>query len=180
MLEKFIGFVIKLVLIGIGLYAILCVILVCNFMIRVAKWNYFEDFTAEQREYDAQLVALPEIADYIKRYGTSGFQDVDGKVETRTFSSLDELCAIMSPDMQKAIRNTMDKEADANSKKKASYRIWDDELPAELREANENNFYDRHYFICTNKRGEYYLKILFPLDFFNDSSIKDKTTEKGK
>ncbi|MBR3469050.1 MAG: hypothetical protein IKH28_05065 [Lachnospiraceae bacterium] len=118
MLEKFIGFVIKLVLIGIGLYAILCVILLCTFFVQVAKWNYFEDFTAEQREYYAQLVALPEIADFIERYGTSGFQDVDGKVETRTFSSLDELCAVMSPDMQKAIRNTMDKEADVNSKKR--------------------------------------------------------------
>ena len=180
MLEKFIGFVIKLVLIGIGLYAILCVILLCTFFVQVAKWNYFEDFTAEQREYYAQLVALPEIADFIERYGTNGFQDVYGKLETRTFSTLDELCAVMSPDMQKAIRNTIDKEADANSKKKASYRIWDDELPAELREANENNYYDRHYFICTNKRGEYYLKIEFPLKFFNGTSIKDKTTEGGK
>ena len=38
---------------------------------------------------------MPQIAQYVERYGTRGFQDVDLQIETRTFGSIDELVEAM-------------------------------------------------------------------------------------
>ena len=108
MLEDFFCFVIRFVLICIGL-SVIGYVFIFILLSGVIKWNYVKDLTLEQKKAYAQMVMLPEIADSIERYGTNGFQDVYGKIETQTFSNLDALCEGMSKDMQKAIRSTIEK-----------------------------------------------------------------------
>jgi len=159
MLEDFICFVMKLVLICIGLYVIIFIFTAC-LLLPSMFWDFSKDLTAEDKAEYAQMASLPEIADSIERYGTKGFFEKSRRIETVSFRSLDELCAIMSADMQKIIRSTVERETDVNGKIPSTCRISEDDFPAEIKEANDD--YGRSYLIHTKESGECYLEIFFP------------------
>ncbi len=162
MLEKFIVFVIKSILIGIVLYAILIIVGACLLLpsLLYGNWKYTKNLSTEDKVKYAQMASLPEIADSIECYGTMGFWHKEYSVKTSSFSSLDELCAIMPANMQKAIRTTMDEKIGVNGETPFMCRISEDDFPPEIREANDD--YERRYLIYTNENGECYLEIYFP------------------
>ena len=55
------------------------------------EFHVTKDLSYEMKASQAKQALMPEIADYIERYGLRGFQDVDLQIETVKFNSIDEL-----------------------------------------------------------------------------------------
>ena len=65
------------------------------FMFSLATYQTKSNLSDEGKASLAKEALMPQIAQYIERYGTRGFQDVDLQIETRTFKSIDELVEAM-------------------------------------------------------------------------------------
>lgn len=57
----------------------------------VTTYQWHGNLSSEDRGSLAEQALMPQMADYVERYGTRGFQDVELKIETVKFSSLEEM-----------------------------------------------------------------------------------------
>ena len=111
----------------IGLIPLILFLLVFAFGYSIVSWQVKTDFTSEDKVYLAQKALIPELADYVERTGTRGFQDVDLQIETCAFSSVDELCAALPPEAEDVVRRVFDSTpesaADLKRKRVKEYKI---------------------------------------------------------
>ena len=59
----------------------------------LASFHVTKDLSYDAKVSQAKQALLPDIAQYVDRYGLRGFQDVDLQIETVKFDSIDELVA---------------------------------------------------------------------------------------
>ena len=57
----------------------------------LAGFKVTKDLSDDAKVSQAEQALLPDIAEYVDRYGLRGFQDVDLQIETVKFDSIDEL-----------------------------------------------------------------------------------------
>jgi len=75
------------------------------------SWHVHEPMTAEQKTDYAYKSLMPGTADIIERYADRGLRDSEYMVESRAFSSLNELIQALPEGSEESIRKTME-EAD--------------------------------------------------------------------
>ena len=80
-----------IIAIPVGLYLLVGMF----FMFSLASFHVTSNLSEERKASLAKEALMPQIAQYVERYGTRGFQDVDLQIETRTFGSIDELVEAM-------------------------------------------------------------------------------------
>ena len=83
--------VLIIIAIPVALYLIIGLI----FMFSFATYQTKSNLSDEGKASLAKEALMPQIAQYVERYGTRGFQDVDLQIETRTFKNFDELVEAM-------------------------------------------------------------------------------------
>lgn len=78
---------------GIILAAIPVIIIVLFFrgLLSLASFQVTKDLSYDAKVSQAKQALLPDIAQYVDRYGMRGFQDVDLQIETVKFDSIGEL-----------------------------------------------------------------------------------------
>lgn len=57
----------------------------------LTTFQWHGNLSSEDQASLARQALMPQIADYVERYGTRGFQDPDLQIETVKFSSLEEM-----------------------------------------------------------------------------------------
>ena len=98
-------------------------LLVCLFMVfSLANFQVTTDLSDEKKASLAKEALMPQIAEYIERYGTWGFQDIDLQIETRTFKNFDELVEVM-PFLGSYRNAESDSGFDVKSKSAKVYKI---------------------------------------------------------
>lgn len=80
-----------IIAIPVGLYLLVGMF----FMFSLASFHVTSNLSEERKASLAKEALMPQIAEYIERYGTRGFQDIDLQIETRTFKNFDELVETM-------------------------------------------------------------------------------------
>ncbi len=97
------------------------------FVYSLTKWHVREAPGIETKTSLSNEALIPELANYVERSGTRGFQDVDLQVETCPFASIDELCAALPSGSETAIRNAMssnpEKSSDIKNKSVKEYKV---------------------------------------------------------
>ncbi|MBR4732264.1 MAG: hypothetical protein IK081_05805 [Lachnospiraceae bacterium] len=160
MLEDFICFIIKLVLIGIGLWVVGSVVLMIVFFVSVLRWQVHE-VTPEDRANYAEYDILPELADTYERYGTNGIQDVVSQRETYAYPSLNDLCNAMPEVCAAAIRKTLSETEPHETKdikgvKVKSYAIDLADLQIPVPDEDTPHRHDSiSFYVFEYKNGEY-------------------------
>ena len=78
---------------GIIIAAIPVILIVLFFrgLFSLAGFKVTKDLSDDAKVSQAEQALLPDIAEYVDRYGLRGFQDVDLQIETVKFDSIDEL-----------------------------------------------------------------------------------------
>ena len=78
---------------GIIIAAIPVILIVLFFrgLFSLAGFKVTKDLSDDAKVSQAEQALLPDIAEYVDRYGLRGFQDVDLRIETVKFDSIDEL-----------------------------------------------------------------------------------------
>lgn len=78
---------------GIIIAAIPIIVIVLFFrgLFSLADFKVTKDLSDDAKASQAEQALLPQIAEYVDRYGLRGFQDVDLQIETVKFESIDEL-----------------------------------------------------------------------------------------
>ena len=74
---------------------------------RQMTWTVKEFTTAESREDYARRALMPGIADILERYGRRGMRDSEDMLESRAFSSLDEMIEALPKGCEDAVRKTI-------------------------------------------------------------------------
>ncbi|MBP1568178.1 MAG: hypothetical protein J6U36_06000 [Oscillospiraceae bacterium] len=88
----------------------------------ITTFQWHGNLSSEDRASLAEQALMPRIADYVERYGTRGFQDVDLQIETVKFSSMEEMAEKL--DLGKAIDDlNVTKGSDKNGKNDATYEL---------------------------------------------------------
>ena len=85
--KKYARNVILIISIPVGLYLLVGLV----FMFSLGGFHVNNNLSDEEKASLAKEALMPQIAEYVERYGTRGFQDVELQIETRTFKSIDEL-----------------------------------------------------------------------------------------
>ncbi len=80
-----------IIAIPVGLYLLVGMF----FMFSIASFHVTSNLSEERKASLAKEALMPQIAQYVERYGTRGFQDIDLQIETRTFKNFDELVEAM-------------------------------------------------------------------------------------
>ena len=80
-----------IIAIPVGLYLLVGMF----FMFSLASFHVTSNLSEERKASLVKEALMPQIAQYVERYGTRGFQDVDLQIETRSFGSIDELVEAM-------------------------------------------------------------------------------------
>jgi hypothetical protein len=88
----------------------------------LANFQVTTDLSDEKKASLAKEALMPQIAEYIERYGTRGFQDIDLQIETRTFKIFDELVEVM-PFLGSYRNAETDSGFDVKSKSAKVYKI---------------------------------------------------------
>ena len=101
-----------------GLSLLVCLIMVFS----LANFQVTTDLSDEKKASLAKEALMPQIAEYIERYGTRGFQDIDLQIETRTFKNFDELVEVM-PFLGSYRNAETDSGFDVKSKSAKVYKI---------------------------------------------------------
>ena len=70
---------------------VILVVLVFRGLYSLASFHVTKDLSYDAKVSQAKQALLPDIAQYVERYGLRGFQDVDLQIETVKFDSIDEL-----------------------------------------------------------------------------------------
>ena len=78
---------------GIIIAAIPVILIVLFFrgLFSLAGFKVTKDLSEDAKVSMAEQALLPDMAEYVDRYGLRGFQDVDLQIETVKFDSIDEL-----------------------------------------------------------------------------------------
>ena len=78
---------------GIIIAAIPVILIVLFFrgLFSLASFKVTRDLSEDAKVSMAEQALLPDIAEYVDRYGLRGFQDVDLQIETVKFDSIDDL-----------------------------------------------------------------------------------------
>ena len=78
---------------GIIIAAIPVILIVLFFrgLFSLAGFKVTKDLSDDAKVSQAEQALLPDIAEYVDRYGLRGFQDVDLQIETVKFDSIDDL-----------------------------------------------------------------------------------------
>ncbi|MCR5460101.1 MAG: hypothetical protein K6F51_09415 [Acetatifactor sp.] len=160
MLEDFICFIIKLVLIGIGLWVVGSVVLMIVLCVSVLRWQVHE-VTPEVRAYYAEHTSFPEPIDLYERYGVQGFQDAISRRETYAYHSLDDLCNAMPEIYAAAIKKTLTETEpwatkDVKGKKVNAYTVDPADLQITVPDPNTDHHYQTlHFYVFEYKNGDY-------------------------
>lgn len=72
------------------------------------SWHIHEPLSQEQKTDFAYKSLMPGTADIIERYADRGLRDSEYMVESRSFSSLDELIKALPEGSEESIRKTME------------------------------------------------------------------------
>lgn len=167
MLEDFICFIIKLVLIGLGFWMIGSVIVVGFLFVSAIRWQVHE-VTPQDRAYYAEHGTLPELADMYERYGVKGIlQGTSSQRETYAYPSLDDLCNAMPEIYAATIRKALvetepTKIKDVKGKKADAYRIDAADLQVTVPEPDSSNDYPINFYVFQYKNGDYRFVIQCP------------------
>ena len=92
------------------------------FMFSLGSYQTKSNLSDEGKASLAREALMPQIAEYIERYGTRGFQDIDLQIETRTFKNFDELVEVM-PFLGSYRNAETDSGFDVKSKSAKVYKI---------------------------------------------------------
>ena len=74
---------------------------------RQMTWTVREFTTNEEKADYACRALMPGIADILERYGRRGMRDSEDMLESRAFTSLDEMIESLPKGCEDAVRNTM-------------------------------------------------------------------------
>ena len=85
----------RTVLLIIAIPVALYILLFFAFVFSLVTFQVQGNLSDENKASLAREALMPQIAEYIERFGTRGFQDIDLQIETRTFNNIDELVAVM-------------------------------------------------------------------------------------
>ena len=85
----------RTVLLIIAIPVTLYIFLFFAFVFSLVTFQVQGNLSDEKKASLASEALMPQIAEYIERFGTRGFQDIDLQIETRTFKNIDELVAVM-------------------------------------------------------------------------------------
>ena len=91
-------------------------------MSSLVRFHVYENLSHEQKASNARAALMPDIADYVERYGLRGFQDVDCQVETVKFDSIDNLVAAI-PSLECYKRSATSDGSDIKGKKAKVYEL---------------------------------------------------------
>ncbi len=91
------------------------------FFLPVTTYQWNRNLSSEERVSLAEEALKPQIADYVERCGTRGFQDVELRIETVKFSSKEEMAEKIS--LGTALDGLPVNGSDMKSKKEGEYEI---------------------------------------------------------
>ena len=86
------------------------------------RFQVHENLSYEQKASNARAALMPDVANYVERYGLRGFQDVDCQVETVKFDSIDNLVAAI-PSLECYKNSTTSDGSDIKGKKVKVYEL---------------------------------------------------------
>ena len=119
--------VIVLILVGYAFYS------VSRFIEADTKWYEQTELTAEDKERWSYNVYLPEAEHCFEYYSVNGIRDQRFMVETRAYSSVEEMCTELPEGCQEAImaslRSTSTEEEDIRGMDVKQYKVNDELLP---------------------------------------------------
>ena len=92
------------------------------FFAPLTTFQWHGNLSSEDRVSLAEQALMPQIADYVERYGTRGFQDIELQIETVKFISMEEMAEKLN--LGRAIDDLKaTKGSDNKGKKEATYEL---------------------------------------------------------
>jgi len=70
---------------------VIVIVLFYSWAYSLTGFKVHKNLSHEEKASQAEQALMPELTDYIDRYGLRGFQDIDLQIETIKFDSIDEL-----------------------------------------------------------------------------------------
>lgn len=135
------------------------------FLIQASKavaWNIREPVSSESKDFLGNVSMYPDAMPYMERYGTRGWQDIEYRVETVRFESM-EILAETFPNAKNAITSALEQEAkETKDLEDTSVKEYEINLPTKKEEELSSKYKDIYDFYFRS----------FAVDVYEDGSVR--------